>query len=116
MNDSPAPPVISAPSPVPAPPGREGVARGALVIIATLAVIAALSMGRDIFIPIALALVFATVLRPVVRRLERWHIPSTAAAALVVLVTLALLAGVGMAVVRPVQGMAAQVPKSLSVA
>jgi predicted PurR-regulated permease PerM len=108
--------VPSVPPPGPAQPIHDGVVRGALVVVAIIAVIVALSLGRDIFIPIALSLVFATVLRPVVRRLERMRIPSSAAAAIVVLVTLAIIGGVGTAVSRPVQGMAAQVPKSVGIA
>jgi predicted PurR-regulated permease PerM len=95
---------------------RDRVASTALVVIAIFAVVAALSLGRELFIPITLALVFATVLRPVVRWLERLRVPSTAAAALVVLVTLAIVGGIGAAVAKPVQGMAASVPKSVSVA
>ena len=104
------------PSPAPGRSSHDGVARGALVLLALIAVVVALALGRDVFIPIALALVFATVLRPVVRRLERLHVPSTAAAALVVLLTLGLIAGIGTAVSSPVEEMAAQIPKSIGVA
>jgi predicted PurR-regulated permease PerM len=90
--------------------------RGALVLLTIIAAVVALSLGRDVLIPITLALVFATVLRPVVRRLERLRVPSTAAAAIVVLVMLAVIGGVGTAISKPVEGMAAQVPKSLAVA
>ena len=42
-----------------------------LVILATLAGSGALYVGRDLFIPLAVALVLNALLRPVVRSLER---------------------------------------------
>ena len=59
------------------------------------AAIALLYVGADIFLPIAIAFVLTTVLRPVVHRLERWKIPTPAGAGVVVLSGLALLWLVG---------------------
>jgi len=67
-------------------------------------------------VPLALAMVFATVLRPLVKRLEQWGLPSAAAAAIVVVAVLALLAGVGMGFESPVRSMATELPKNVTTA
>jgi predicted PurR-regulated permease PerM len=96
--------------------GRRRAAESAVIVLALLASIAALAFGRDVFIPFALALVVATVLRPVVQRLERLRLPAPAAAVIVVIGLLAVIGGVGTAIERPLQTMAAQVPTSIGVA
>lgn len=96
--------------------GRRRAAESAVIVLALLASVAALAFGRDVFIPFALALVVATVLRPLVQRLERLRLPTPAAAVIVVLGLLAILGGVGAAIERPLQTMAAQVPASIGVA
>src|SRR5919109_1569888 len=63
--------------------------------MATVLVIAALALGRDFFIPIALALSFHMLFSPLVRRLARARLPAPLGAAVVVLGGLALF-GVGM--------------------
>lgn len=57
--------------------------RGALLVVAAVAVVAALRVGRDFFSPVALAVVTALVLAPLVRRLSQW-LPRWLAAAVVV--------------------------------
>jgi len=96
------------------PHGRGGSVRtAAAVTVAAVAVAFALYFGREVFIPIALAVVFMAVLRPVVRLLERVRVPTALAALLVVLASLALLVGAGAAVVAPVQKFATQTPQAL---
>jgi predicted PurR-regulated permease PerM len=51
-----------------------------------------------------------------VKRLERWHLPSAAAAAIVVLALLALLVALGAAFEGPVRSMASDLPKSVNAA
>jgi predicted PurR-regulated permease PerM len=101
--------------PVVREPHRRGgsVRSTALVTIAAVAVAFALYFGREVFIPIALAVVFMALLRPVVRVLERVRVPTALAALLVVLSSLALLAGAGAAVVVPVQKFATQAPQAV---
>jgi len=96
-------------------PHRRGgsVRTAALVTIAAVAVAFALYFGREVFIPIALAAVFMALLRPVVRVLERVRVPTPLAALLVVLASLALLAGAGAGVVVPVQKFATQAPQAV---
>lgn len=87
-----------------------------ILILATLAVVAALYFGRAFFVPICLALLASALLRPVIRLLERMHIPTTAGAALVVLALLGLLIGSGAALATPVKTWMAEAPASFKVA
>src|SRR4051812_3485877 len=96
--------------------GRARAAESAVIVLAVLSAIGAMYLAREVLVPLALAIVVATVLRPVVKRLEQWRLPSTAAAAIVVLALLAMLVGMGMAFEGPVRSMAADLPKSVSTA
>jgi len=67
---------------------------GAAGLIIAALLIAALYVGRDLLIPLALAGMLSFVLAPVVRRLVRWGLPHGASVAVVVVVLLgALFAG-----------------------
>lgn len=95
---------LHAPAPV-----QEGQERAALLALAAVApsirlaagmvitavVIAALYLGRDLLIPLALAVLLGFLLDPLVRRLKRWGLPRMAAILLVVSVALGVLAGIG---------------------
>ena len=69
-----------------------------------------LYFGADIFLPIAAALVFSTVLRPLVRRMEQWRIPTPAGAAVVVLSFLALVWAAGYQLTPAVAGFVKTLP------
>lgn len=56
-------------------------------------VMTALYFGRDIFIPLALAILLAFLLSPLVSRLKRWGCPQWAAIGLVMCLTLSFLGG-----------------------
>ena len=56
-------------------------------------VMMALYFGRDIFIPLALAILLAFLLSPLVSRLKRWGCPQWAAIGLVMCLTLSFLGG-----------------------
>ncbi len=87
-----------------------------LAILAGVAAMGALYFGRDFFVPIAIALLFNALLRPVVRRLERVGLPSAAGAAIVVLGFLGIVVGAGFALSAPAQSWLAEAPKSLNLA
>ncbi len=63
-------------------------------VLLAIAVIGALYLGRVVFIPLALAILFSILLSPVIAFLERIHIPRFLA---ILLVVLTLLGGVGAA-------------------
>jgi predicted PurR-regulated permease PerM len=87
-----------------------------VVILATLAGIGALYVGREFFIPIALGLLFNALLRPLVRSLEGLRIPTVAGATIVVLGLLGVLGAGGLALVDPVRAWMSQLPASLEAA
>ena len=96
--------------------GRLRGAEAAVIVLAVLGAIGAIWIAREVLVPLALAIVLASVLRPVVKRLERWHLPSALAAAIVVLASLAVIGGIGAALEGPVRSMAADLPKSVATA
>jgi predicted PurR-regulated permease PerM len=98
------------------PDRRLRAAEASLIIIATLLVIGALWLGREVFVPVTLSIIVATVLRPAVQLLQRLRMPSPAAATIVVVATLALLVGIGAALQQPVRSMAEDLPKSVATA
>lgn len=75
------------------------------------AALALLRLGREVFIPIALAFLLSTVLRPLVRRMEAHRVPAPAGAGVVVLTGLLLLWAIGYALTPPVQNFARQLPQ-----
>jgi predicted PurR-regulated permease PerM len=87
-----------------------------MVILATLAGIGALYVGRALFIPLALALLLNALLRPVVRGLERLRVSTVVGATLVGLGLLGLLVTGGVALVNPVRAWVSQLPASFQAA
>ena len=67
-----------------------------LIVVAAVCVfIAALYFGRDLLIPMALAILATFVLFPVVQQLEKWGFNRAAATVMVVSSSLSVLAGIG---------------------
>ena len=79
------------------------------LLIATL-IIAGLYFGRDILIPLALAVLLGFLLDPAVSRLKRWGVPRMVATLVVVVVVLATLSGMGFYLVKQVQGLSQDLP------
>jgi predicted PurR-regulated permease PerM len=101
-----------APMPADAPTPRSA----GIVILATLAVVAALYFGRVFLVPIALAVLFTALLRPLVRRFERAGLSAPIGATIVLLVFLGVL-GVGtLALADPVREWMSEAPKMLGAA
>lgn len=87
-----------------------------LVVLTTIAVIAAFYFGADFLVPIALAIVLNALLRPVVRTMERLKIPTTLAAAIVTLALTALLAGIVWGVSAPMKRWINEAPQNFAAA
>jgi predicted PurR-regulated permease PerM len=87
-----------------------GIAAG---VVAAVAAGIGLYLAREVFIPIALALLFYALLRPLVRWLQRVRVPAPAGATAVVLALLAVLAGIGIAFSAPVGEWAQKAPQTL---
>ena len=83
-------------------------------IVAAILSIAALAIGREFFIPVALAFCFHALLRPIVRSLERWKLPAWLGATIVVLGSIALAIGAGWALSAPVGNFMERAPASIA--
>ena len=87
-----------------------------LLIVATVAAGFALDFAQEIFIPIALGLLFAALFRPVVRVLSRFQIPVPATATLVVLICLGVFGTSVFLLFRPVKAWVSEAPRTLAAA
>jgi predicted PurR-regulated permease PerM len=87
-----------------------------IVVLATLAVIGALYLGRIFLVPIALAILFTGLLRPVVRRFERMGLAAPIGATAVLVVFLGALATGVLALADPVRGWVAGAPATVAAA
>ena len=87
-----------------------------LLIVATVAAGFALDFAQEIFIPIALGLLFAALFRPVVRVLSRFQIPVPATATLVVLICLGVFGTSVLLLFRPVKAWVSEAPRTLAAA
>lgn len=79
-------------------------------LIATLAVIALLYFGREVLLPLALAVLLAFILDPAVTRLRRWGLPRGAAVIAVILTTVAVLGATSVFVGRQVVQLGKDLP------
>ena len=73
-------------------------------------VIAALYLGREILMPLAMAFLLGFVLDPLVVRLKRWGVPRAVAVIVVVVATLALIVAAGLLLSRQVSALSAELP------
>jgi predicted PurR-regulated permease PerM len=84
----------------------------ATATLAGIAILAALYFGRVVFMPIVLALVLSTVLRPLVRWLESVRVPAPAGAALVVVAVFATMVVAVYELTPSVRRFARQLPEA----
>ncbi len=81
------------------------------VILITVVVIAALYFGRDVLVPIALAVLLTFVLAPLVRLLQGWYFPRIVAVMIVGLFASAAIFGLGALMVSQVNQLARDLPR-----
>jgi predicted PurR-regulated permease PerM len=74
-------------------------------------VVVALYLGREVLVPIALAVLMTFVLAPPVRRLQAWYVPRIVAVIFVVLVAFAAIFSLGGLMVSQVNQLAADLPQ-----
>lgn len=93
-------------------PRRAGFGDGAMAsaVIAAL-VICGLYVGREIFVPIALAVLLSFVLAPLVEALERWHFPRAASVPGVVVVAFIAIFALGSLIANEVRHLAEGLPR-----
>ena len=87
----------------------------ALVILATCAVVTVLYLAHEVFVPVVLALLFATVLSGTVEMLRRRGLPRGIGAFLLLFVLLVILGVVSNAVAEPARQWFANLPQTLRV-
>jgi predicted PurR-regulated permease PerM len=85
-------------------------------IIAWVALCTALFFGREFFVPIAFAIAFSVLLRPIVRAMERAKLPAPAGATIVVLAIVGICALGGWMLATPIQNWIEQAPERLKAA
>jgi predicted PurR-regulated permease PerM len=73
-------------------------------------VIAALYVGREIFVPVALAVLLSFVLAPFVIRLQAWRMPRTLSVLIVVFLGFSIIFGLGGLMVSQASRLAADLP------
>ncbi|AWK86451.1 AI-2E family transporter [Azospirillum thermophilum] len=107
QSGSPLPPAAGTPEPatdpLPAPAHRRDPARVATVGLFVIAILFTLHFGRDVLLPIMLALILSFLLRPLVRGLYRIGIPESLGAAIMVIAVF----GLGLLAVYTLSGPAA---------
>ena len=81
----------------------------AAAIIATI-IIGALFFGREVFVPIALAILLSFVLAPLVGLLQRWHIPRGLSVVSVVLLAFMSIFALGSVIATQVTELAGDLP------
>ena len=74
-------------------------------------IVAALYFGREVLVPIALALLLSFVLAPLVRRLQSWRFPRIVAVAIVAIFAFAIIFGLGAFMVSQVSQLANDLPR-----
>ena len=115
MAESPRSPAIL--PTVSAPPKRPSVRLAtiarALVVIATLAILATCYAAREILAPVLLALLLSLLFSPVVGFIERAHVPRMLASGITVLLLLVLIAIAIAALAQPAKDWVAKVPSLL---
>ncbi len=77
----------------------------------TVAIVSALYFGREVLVPIALALLLSFALAPLVRILQGWRIPRTLAVIVVVLAAFAGIFSLGALMVSQVNQLAGELPR-----
>jgi predicted PurR-regulated permease PerM len=80
-------------------------------IWAGVVVVAALYFGREVLVPIVLAILLSFVLSPLVRVLQRSYLPHSVAVIVVGLVAFAAIFGLGALMISQVDELAAELPR-----
>jgi predicted PurR-regulated permease PerM len=81
-----------------------------LAIIAFPVIVGILYFGREVLIPIDLAILLSFLLGPAVRRLQQWRVGRVAAVTLIVFIAFLMTLGFGAIVVREVSSLALELP------
>jgi predicted PurR-regulated permease PerM len=101
---------VQPPSEMPLPSEPQVIFLGGLFALAALT---AAYVARDIVLPMAFALTLKLLLQPLMRMLERAHLPRNVAALLIILALLGAIVGLGAAISGPASAWAAKLPEGV---
>ena len=93
------------------PSGFVGAGSSLTTVLMAVVVVSALYFGREVLVPIALAILMSFVLAPLVRLLQRWFLPRIVAVAIVVLVAFGAVFSLGSLMVSQVNQLAGDLPR-----
>jgi predicted PurR-regulated permease PerM len=82
-----------------------------ITVLIAVVVVVALYFGREVLVPIALAVLMSFVLAPPVRQLQAWYVPRILAVMFVVLVAFAAIFSLGGLMVSQVNQLATDLPR-----
>ncbi len=85
--------------------------RGVAAAVVTAILIGALYFGREVFVPIALAILLSFVLAPLVGMLQRWHFPRALSVISVVLLAFLSIFALGGVIATQVAELAGDLPR-----
>jgi predicted PurR-regulated permease PerM len=96
----------------PIPISSSSIPGSTLAVIPVIAgIVVALYFGREVLIPIALALLLSFVLAPAVRRLQSWRFPRIVAVSVVAIIAFSIIFGLGAFMVSQVSQLASDLPR-----
>lgn len=98
-------------TPLPGPGDLAPSANVAAGLVVAVVIVSVLYLGREVFVPLALAVLLSFVLAPLVRLLRRAHIPRGISVVTVVLVAFLAILGVGSVIVGQVTELAGDLPR-----
>jgi predicted PurR-regulated permease PerM len=84
---------------------------GAAAAVFVAIIVGMLYFGREVFVPIALAILLSFVLAPAVRLLQQWHIPRGVSVVGVVLLAFLLISGIGGVIATQLNQLAGDLPR-----
>ena len=87
------------------------VVNGVASVVLAAVLIGTIYVGREVFVPIALAILLSFVLAPLVRILERWHLPRPISVVGVVLLAFASIFLIGGMIAAQVTQLAGDLPR-----
>lgn len=92
-------------------PTEEGSGRSTANLFMAVVIVALLYFGREVLLPIALAVLMSFVLAPLVRQLQRLYLPRLLAVIVVVLIAFGVVFSIGGLMVAQVNQLASDLPR-----
>jgi predicted PurR-regulated permease PerM len=91
--------------------GDGGFLSGVAAVVLAAIIVGTLYFGREVFVPIALAILLSFVLAPLVRLLQRWYLPRGLSAVGVVLIAFFGIFSIGSVIATQVAELASKLPR-----